>query len=120
MNLADKPAFKNSLRRRTQMRNARMRYWLRQSEKFLPDGLTTRGTKRIYQLHPELCKRGKSGQWKRKMRARIYRALDFKPKKLTPMQSLYNELRGGISIGPGSVEDIGWSRYELEKENHFL
>ena len=104
-------------KRQLQWRYARRRYWQRQKVDFTALGLTTRGTERKYQLHPELhaARRGRTEHWRRKMRQRINRAVNFVAVcRQTPVEKIYREFRARLTA-PLHVEDIGWERWRLEK-----
>ena len=89
-------------KRQRQWRYARLRYWRRKRMEFAALGLTTRGTPRVYTLHPELHgNNGRAGtrteQWKRNARQRINRARHVAPKILTPLEALHRQIHSEIA-----------------------
>ncbi len=85
-------------RRQLQLRYARRRFYAKKRAEFAALNLTTRGTPRIYTLHPELHGSGgragtRTEQWKRNARQRIYRAKYKAPKFLTPLELLHQQIR---------------------------
>ena len=97
-------------RRQLQWRYARRRFWRKRKAEFEALGLTTRGTRRIYQLHPELQVRRRDEKWRRKIRQRVNRAKNFTAVcHQTPMERLYRQFREPL-LPPLNVEDISFGR----------
>ena len=91
-------------RRQLQLRYARRRFYAKKRAEFAALNLTTRGTPRIYTLHPELHGSGgragtRTEQWKRNARQRIYRAKYKAPKFLTPLELLHRSIREELARG---------------------
>jgi hypothetical protein len=110
--------FKNSYRRRIQLRNARLRFWRKQADHFLALGLTTRGTVRKYLvglLSPSLHGQRRKREWTRQFRRRL--AADGFTSRgrsmWSPAERTWRDLRRDIQLPKVDLDTTRLERQEL-------